>query len=326
MWYISFHGGSGGVNNIQVYHDSGKPHKHPDILPTGGANPVLSELRAFTFRNGQLYVVNAYKKYSQVLVYNQVGENTFTFDATYASPESTAGLLHPYDITFDDQGNGYVSSQDTNLVTGFSNAMEVAPISGALKAKYGDQLYAGTQVASSVGQLPNTAAPYPTDVMKPTGLDVSYTDDTDTRVKHSVRGVLSYGNMLFVADEPGDAVKVYENGKLMYMIAGENLQAPVQLLENNGILYIGSTGNDSVLVCDISGEFTEPIIVPETFIDGKVKHISGMAFDDDGLFYAAERKAKKIKQFDGAGKELNKDFITDLPDNPEFILFVPKPD
>lgn len=65
-------------------------------------------------------------------------------------------------------------------------------------------------------------------------------------------------------------------------------------------------------------------VAPKTFVDGAVKHVSGMAFDDEGQLYAAVRLAKKIKKFPADGSGKGKDFITDLPDNPEFILYVPK--
>ena len=49
-----------------------------------------------------------------------------------------------------------------------------------------------------------------------------------------------------------------------------------------------------------------------------------MAFDSAGNFYAAERKARKIKMFSADGSGKGADFITGLPDEPEFILHVPK--
>jgi hypothetical protein len=48
-----------------------------------------------------------------------------------------------------------------------------------------------------------------------------------------------------------------------------------------------------------------------------------MAFDAEGNFYAADRLAQKIKQFQPPFTSGGEDFITDLPDQPEFICYVP---
>jgi sugar lactone lactonase YvrE len=172
--------------------------------------------------------------------------------------------------------------------------------------------------------------PAPPDVPTPQGLGVAFTDDKDTRVANSVRGVLFYKGYLYVADEPADAVKVYDGstGELYGQIAGGKLSAPVQLLLDaaTSTLYIGSTGKDSVVSCDLSQGAPSGVVKPETFIDGEVKHVSGMSLDADGNFYAAERKAKKIKKFPPDGSGGGEVFIQDLPDSPEFILYVPKGD
>ncbi len=329
MWYISFHGGSGGINNILVYHDSGKQHTQPDLLPTGGSNPTLKELRGFVLDGSLLYVVNAYKQYSQVLTYRESG-GVYSFQQIYASSASVNSILHPYDISLDGSGNSYVSSQDTNVITGLQAANTTLPIAGFLQQQYPppDVFLSGTQVSSSIGDLPNTPLPSPPDVAAPQGLSVSFTDSSDTRVGNSVRGVLFHNGYLFVSDEPGNTVNIYaaDSGELSGQIAGGNLVAPVQLLlgPSGNELYIGSSGNDSVVRYDLRQGIPTGTVVPETFINGHAKHVSGMAFDADGNFYVAERKAQKIKQFPPDGSGSGKDFITGLPDNPEFIRYVPK--
>jgi hypothetical protein len=329
MWYISFHGGSDSVNNILVYHNSGDPHSQPNVLPTGGSNPTLRELRGFAIVDDLLYVLNAYKNYSQVLVYELNNNGDYNFKEIFASKDTINSILHPYDLTFDTHGNSYVSSQDTNVVTGLQSTGSALGVASYLRQQYPppDEFLTGTIVASSVGALPGISSPAPPDVPKPQGLKVSFTDSTGSEVANSVRGVLFYDGYLYVSDEPANAVKVYDinTGELYGQIAGGNLNAPVQLLRNEStnVLYIGSSDNDSVMSYDLSNGAPSGTVTPRTFIDGEVKHISGMAFDEDGYFYAAERKAQKIKRFhsDGSG---GKDFITDLPDEPEFILYVPK--
>lgn len=326
MWYISFRGeeGGGSAENIYVYHDSGQPHSDPTLLPTGGSVPPLQELRGFQVVGDLLYVVNAYKDYSQILTF-QEGSGGYAFDQIYASMQTVNSILHPFDLTFDTQGNCYLSSQDTNVVTGLAGANAPMPISPYLLQHYTQSFYAGTMVASAIGSLPGCPAPAPPDVPAPQGLDVSYTDGTDTKVANSVRGVVWYQGYLYVADEPGNAVKAYDTatGQLAGVIAGSNLSSPVHLLLNAGTLYIGSTGNDSVVTYSLAGGPPSGTVAPVTFIEGKLSHVSGLAFGGDGNFYAAERKAQKIKRFKPDGSD-DGTFIENLPDDPEFILYVPK--
>ena len=121
-------------------------------------------------------------------------------------------------------------------------------------------------------------------------------------------------------------VNILATGALRAEIVGPNLREPVQLLlnESDGRPYIGSKGNDSILTCPVAHSAPVGKVEPRTFIDGKVKHVSGMAFDDAGRFYAAERTARRIKMFPPDGRGAGDDFITGLPDDPEFIHHVPK--
>src|SRR3954465_12365964 len=116
MWYISFGGGSQGVNNILVYHDSGHPHAKPHLLPRGKGDPPLQELRGFAILGSLLYVVNAHDRLSQILIYETDEKGGYRFDyrfkAVFASMAEVRSLVHPYDLTFDSRGNCYVSSQD----------------------------------------------------------------------------------------------------------------------------------------------------------------------------------------------------------------------
>jgi len=325
MWYFSFHGGTGGINNIQVYHDSGKPHDQPNLLPTSAGDPTLQELRGFQIVGNLLYVINAYKKNSEVLCYQGAGTD-YVFKQIFASNETIRSIFHPYDLCFDSQGVGYVSSQDSNVVTAINAAGVAAPVAPyLLQQNPTGQFLPGTFVASSVGALPGVAAPVPPNVAAPQGLLLSYTDDTDSRVLNSVRGVLHYLGDLFVCDEVADTVKVFDgiSGALKAQIGGKHLQVPVQLLVGpKQVLYIASSKNDSVVSFDLSGGVPHGVVEAKKFIDGEVKHISGMSFGGDGKFYAAERKAKKIKCFEADGSK-GKDFISDLPDEPEFIMYVP---
>ena len=330
MWYISFAGGAGGVNNILVYHDSGRLHARPHLLPTGKDDPPLQEVRGFAVAGRLLYVVNAHESLSQILVYEGDAGDGYRFQKILASMAEVSSLLHPYDLAFDEQGNCYVSSQDTNVVTGLRAGGGILEVAAHLRQLYPPPhtFLVGTRVASSFGLLPGIQAPHPPDVGVPHGLDVGFEDHTRTRVAHSVRGVVCHGGHLYVADEPGDAVKVYEveNGRFCGQIAGDDLCAPVQLLvdERARVLYIGSSGNDRVVCYDLAQGAPAGTVPPRTFVHGKVKHVSGMAFDAEGNFYAAERKKKRIVKFPPDGSGDGVEFIGGLPDEPEFIRYVPK--
>lgn len=91
-----------------------------------------------------------------------------------------------------------------------------------------------------------------------------------------------------------------------------------------GVLYIGSSGSDRVVCHDLAQGAPGGMVEPKTFIHGGVKHVSGMAFDGEGNFYAAERKARRIRKFGPDGSGDGVEFIGGLPDEPEFILHVPK--
>ena len=328
MWYISFAGGDHGVNNILVYHDSVRPQGRPELLPTGPGDPPLQEVRGFAVAGRLLYVVNAHESLSQILLYEGDPHEGYRFKTVFASMAEIGALVHPYDLTFDEQGNLYVSSQDTNVVTGLRAGGGVLEVADHLRQLYPPPhtFLVGTRVASAFGVLPGIRTPHPPDVDMPHGLAVGFEDHTRTRVAHSVRGVVCYAGHLYVADEPADAVKVYavETGRFCGQIAGDDLCAPVQLLVAAGVLYIGSSGNDRVVCYDLAQGVPAGTVAPQTFLHGKVKHVSGMAFDAAGNFYAAERKARRIMMFPAGGSGDGVEFIADLPDEPEFIVHVVK--
>ncbi len=161
LWYISFAGGAGGINNIRVYHDSGRTHAKPDLLPTGKGDPPLHELRGFAIAGGLLYVVNAHESLSQILVYALDAHGGYRFAGIFASVAEVPALVHPYDLAFDEQGNCYVSSQDTNVVTGLRAAGGALEVAAHLQQLYPPpgRFLAGTRVASSLGTLPGLQPP-----------------------------------------------------------------------------------------------------------------------------------------------------------------------
>jgi hypothetical protein len=312
MWYITFHGGDDGVNNVHAYDDNGElVVKH--LLPK---DPPLRELRGIAFGpDGHLYIVNGYKKYSQILRYEGTPreDGSHEFIDVFASKDTVDALVHPFSLAFDSHGHCYASSQDTNVVTRlWYTTRKIRMVAPYLARTYpNNQLLGGTFVASSEGHLPDVPTAKP-NVGPPQGLEVSLDSGN---VSHSVRDILVHGDRLFVADEPGNAVKIYdgETGKLVNQVVDDKLAAPVHLLSRDGVLYVGSTGTNSVLKYDIaSGVLSE-------FVEG-IESVSGMSFGGDDCFYAASRKEQCILKYDESGNFIDK-FIKGLPDNPEFLLY-----
>src|SRR5262249_28046077 len=136
----------------------------------------------------------------------------------------------------------------------------------------------GTFVASSYGDL-NGVNPVPPNVPVPQGLALY---PPTGPAANSVRDVLIDGTSVYVADEPGNSVKVYalDTGQLQSQITGNGLTAPVHLLLYQGSLYISSA--TSIFVYDLNGttlsEFLSNLSSP-----------AGMAFDSSGNFYFADR-------------------------------------
>jgi hypothetical protein len=363
MFYITFHKKE---SNIWAYDDNGNLHT-TTLLATPSCAPTLAELRGMTFGpNGYLYVANGYKQANQVLVYSgssgSGSSGAYSFIGVYANPAASPGVAHPFAIAFDSSGNGYVSSQDTNVVTAFAKPPAGAacdstpppaayPVASPLAVAtylntYQQSLPAGTApflpgtfVASVYGALngvtpapPNVPQPAPAGGMQyPLGQGLQIEPATGP-ASHSVRDVVVIGDLLYVADEPGNAVKIYRltsgstQGELQGTIQDASLTGPVHLLVNNGSLYISSS--NSVLAYNLTSS------TPTTFLSG-LSSPAGMAFDSASNFYYADRTGQLIYQ--SAYNSSTNTYATPtvfipsydrkqapdgLQDEPEFIVYV----
>jgi hypothetical protein len=202
----------------------------------------------------------------------------------------------------------YVSSQDTNTVVAVvPHTGEPAPVAAVLRETFpGGHFFPGTVVASSRGELPAVGGAAPLNVPTPLGLDIVL--DKHGKPHHSVRGIVVRRGHLYVADEAGDAVKVFEikSGALVAHIKGRALKKPVHLLLHGDALYIGATGSGSILACEL------PVGAPR----GKLK---ASVVIDEGL---DSPSGLRIRRFSVTGKLLGS-FIKNLPDQPEFLVYVP---
>ena len=324
MWWISYRGESRhGVDNIGVFEDDGSPRKiHPLLLDPSPAAHPLHIARGFALVGDDLYIASAWRKDSHIARYHRHGD-TFRFKEVLVKTEQVAAMVHPFDVELGDDGRVYVSCQDTNTVVSLvPKTRKPAQVAAHLRKRYpGGKFLPGTLVASCQGKLPEYGDRWPPDVSAPLGLKVVL--DKRGKPRHSVRGIVVHQNHLYVADEAGNSVKVFDvrSGELMARIAGRELKAPVHLILHGETLYIGASGTGSILALDLStpprGELKASVVV-----DGKLDAPSGFAIGPDGDLYVAERKKQRVRRFSEKGKKKGT-FIDALPDMPEFLVYVP---
>ncbi len=325
MWWISYRGeGKQGVDNIGVFEDDGAPRKkHPLLLDTAPDAHPLHIARGFALVGDDLYIANAWRRDSHVARYRRRGD-MFHFAGVVVATKHISAMVHPFDVELGDDGRLYVSCQDTNTVVAIlPKTRKAAPVAPHLVKTYPDgNFLPGTLVASSQGQLPEVGDRAVVSVPSPQGLKVVL--DEHGKPRHSVRGIIVHRNHLYVADEAGDAVKIFEvkTGRLVARVRGSRLTKPVHLILNGDTLFIGAAGSGSILAYDIPAKAPRGKLKARTVIDGKLKAPSGFAIGPDGDLYVAERLKQRIRRFSAKGKKKGT-FIDGLPDMPEFLVHVP---
>jgi hypothetical protein len=164
-FYVSFSGESSTpITNVYALSPSGEAAVCTAVLGTNPKEP-FQELRGMAFGpDGNFYVAQADKDVSAILQFNGAlasGSYTMTFLADFVTATSSPGLVHPYQPIFGPDGNLYVSSQDSNIVSAFygpSNAGKSMPAWSLLPGTF----YPGTFVpafSAKVGIPPNTSVP-----------------------------------------------------------------------------------------------------------------------------------------------------------------------
>ncbi len=306
VWWISYRGeGKTGVENIGVFEDDGTPRKkHPLLLDQSPGSHPLHIARGFAQVGDDLYIASAWRKDSHLARYHRCGD-TFCFADMVVTSKHVSAMVHPFDVELGDDGRVYVSCQDTNTVLAIMpKTRKPAPVAIHLRKNFPNgKFLPGTLVASSLGRLPECGEDAPLDVPAPQGLKVVL--DVHGRPRHSVRGIIVHRRYLYVADEAGDAVKVFEieTGRLVAHIKRKNLTQPVHLILHGETLYIGASGSGSILAYDIPEEPPRGKLHARLVIDGKLKAPSGFAFGPEGDLYVAERFEQRVRRFSLDGKK-----------------------
>jgi DNA-binding beta-propeller fold protein YncE len=312
-WYVSFHGGEEktSLNNIHVYSTDGKKLRKALNKESLVEGVKLRELRGFAFGpDKDLYVVNAYFEYSEVLKFggplNKDGQHDFAGVFVKRHADLNPGIDHPFNVAFDSNGDLYVSSQNTNLV-----------------ARYHGPL-------SKTGE-PGTPMPRPEhlDVEKkplPPGTFVPSAKLAANGLLEVRAVIFAPNGDLYIADRAADCVRSYQahTGHFLRDLVSRSDQVdkPIHLMlsPDGRYLFVGSGGNDSILRHDLRQNSTNVFIKPKS---GGLNGPAGMAFGDDGLLYVASRNTKEILRYDEKdGRPSSKSFIKNLADNPEFLMLV----
>jgi hypothetical protein len=269
-----------------------------------------------------LYIANAWRRDSHVARYRR-HRDIFRFAEVVVATKNVSAMVHPFDVELGDDGRLYMSCQDTNTVIALlPKTRKPAPVAAHLRKRFPNgNFLPGTLVASSRGRLPEVGDSPPLNVPSPQGLKVVL--DEHGKPRHSVRGIIVHREHLYVADEAGDAVKIFEvkSGLLVARIKGRKLTKPVHLILHGDTLYIGAAGSGSILAFEIPQTAPQGKLKARVVIDSKLEAPSGFAVGPDGDFYVAERLKQRVRRFAANGKKKGT-FIDHLPDMPEFLVHV----
>ncbi|HZO94571.1 MAG TPA: hypothetical protein VFB22_12520 [Candidatus Baltobacteraceae bacterium] len=107
-WWITFHGSTGGVSNVQTYTTSGVAESTALLMTGAAGEPALDELRGFLFASAGVLVANASGNDSSVVAFTPPSPGQWGFSS---GAFITDKLTHPFDLTPAFNGDIYVSNQ-----------------------------------------------------------------------------------------------------------------------------------------------------------------------------------------------------------------------
>jgi hypothetical protein len=347
MFIVTFHGGTDGIQQVYSYQgdgSGGSPYLTAATPPGTTSTPNgFRDIQFLPFGpDGQFYLVNSYKNSSEVF---QIAPNATSVPPPFVNGAGGTGQVlcsayHPFAIAFDAAMKVcYISCQDSNVVVSVggpnsANSGQPLPINSSLPLPSKKTAYLpGTFVASQIPLLPKAcssgSAVPPAVASHDGGLDASPSDlGPDDTPDNSVRGVALLPNRLYVADEVDDCLRVYDTNSGAYLDKVDDpnnlVRSPTHLLAGVQLVYISvkpSKHHDAlVLRYDPSQKLNAVISNSDNL---NVESPSGMTFDGNGNFYLADRTKKVVYKFnpDFSLADGNP-FISNMPDLPEFILWV----
>jgi hypothetical protein len=323
---------------------SGTPNGSPVTTPI--EEPRCMALDA----NANLYVAQAHGSHAAILVFGPVtGPWPLQGDPIVSIPPGSGGLAspalnHPYGLAFDG-ANLFQSSQDTNVVSGYTISTtdgnitaSAMPTASALAGIPNGTFYPGQYVMTSVPLATNTGIT----LIPQTSGGLGYTDDGKA---HSVRGIAVAASTLYVADEAASLVGMYDTGsgrfKGWITTLGTKLTpmlAPVALATDaSGNIYIGAAKTPAIYKWTPSaGDGALSVVVDGSKQKSSpLAQISGIAVLPDGslLFgsrtavasssgHASQKPQFAIYRYDGTNINV---WASGYKDYPEGLLLVTTP-
>ena len=379
MLLVTFHEA---IANIYGY-DETKPNSAPlvNLIETSSG---LSELRGMLLANNFLYVVNGGKTVSNVLCCAPDPQKQYYYTQQSVFIPASSVVNHPFGLAFEPAGSGsdpaqtwYVSDQDSNVVATFTSQSPYTSTASGSSAYLTALLTALQNSGSplkSPGFLPATFVPTAivgaeipaqttadptwgglTPVFNPPDFPENKKSDKKSKekVQNSVRGVAIADDVLYVADEGGNAVRMYDTATGVPLGAAP-LEGPVHLLVRGGKLYVTSGNSIYYGTCvsppamlpplPSSNQFSKsappPWPAPASGYTNSVTLTltdlnldlpngagpSGFAFDNSGNLYVALRKLSEIYAFSpgssGGFTPSSSNPIFMVGDEPEFLLWI----
>jgi hypothetical protein len=387
MLFVTFHET---IPTIYGYDEQNPTNPPVQNVLAPSSTLLLSELRGMMLANGFLYVVNGGKGTSNILCFAPSGTTyQYSFKGIFTPTPGLAAVSHPFDCTFRSVGSPalqywYVPNQDTNVVSILASSSPYTSSSPTDETPYLAALQTALQNAKSPiandGFLTSTFVPTAivgAEIPQQITVDPSWggltpvfssseaePDDAKKKkklkVQNSVRGVVCYNNVLYVADEGGSAVRMYDPGTGV-PLGSTAVSSPVHLVQQNGVLYVTS-GNTVLYGNCVTAPATLPALPtsdqfsgmaapppypapPSAYTNSVTLTLqdlglnlpsgfgpSGLAFDSSGNLYVAGRLSNQIYGYSPAtGVNPPSPFVpfstnpifSGLPDQPEFLLWVP---
>jgi hypothetical protein len=346
MLLVTFHGGSGGTNNIYGYSTKDAPPQKPqtEAALTGMPSGVnLDQLRAIATYRDNLYVVNGSETNGSVFVFGppKTGPAFGYLDTLIGAGQS---IMHPFGIVFDPSSpTCYVSNQDSNVVAQVGLTFGQGTVTGSLgqgcQSKYLSDKYPspdafldGTFVASQTGKLKGVKHPVPPDVSpKDGGLGVNGTG-TPIKPSNSVRDVAIANGILFVCDEVDSAIRMYQLNGGKFLGSGSLTGNLTHLAINNNGLWVSADDALywSALPASVTGTLSFQKIALNVPAGNKV---GGISFDNSGNVYVIFQDGthttgtgsiSKFTVTGGSPPTLSNGvtFATTANDTPEFCLWL----